>query len=211
MRRFTLFAVFLAISSDRATPLVVRYSPTLNQSFDHVPSNFGGGKSLDMTTPLLYSPSANGCEEGSKVFDKFPDGGALLLVRGECTFADKIIWAQSINASAVIVFDSEARPGTGTGWGVIMSSDVPHAAIRIPAVFVSFESGMALKELCLNPGAENDCFLTINSVGDALLSSQVRTSTWVWPLISPNARATLLYRSGSYNFSNYSHFPVPRS
>ncbi len=173
---------FFVFFSVRVKSLVLEVKSS-SKRFDHVPSSFGAQQMVDLRAPLVLLANSNsGC------FKSLPDtiypttfreneksdiSGALLLPRGKCNFSEKVLWAQSLNASAVIVHDNEPRGGS---WGIIMSSDVPHPEIRIPAVFISFESGKALQDACFTAddlvAPIGPCFVSFNSTGNVMLHSQ---------------------------------------
>ncbi|KAL3720246.1 hypothetical protein ACJRO7_005129 [Eucalyptus globulus] len=64
-----------------------------------------------------------------------------LIVRGNCSFQDKIVNAQTAGFRAVIVYDDRDREKVDLEYVIVDPKD-----ITIPAVFVSNETGQSLKE-----------------------------------------------------------------
>ncbi|KAK3410172.1 hypothetical protein EUGRSUZ_J02202 [Eucalyptus grandis] len=64
-----------------------------------------------------------------------------LIVRGNCSFQDKIVNAQTAGFRAVIVYDDRDREKVNLEYMIVDPKD-----ITIPAVFVSNETGQSLKE-----------------------------------------------------------------
>ena len=120
--------------------------------FDHVPANFGfdttpGGPSLNDISLHLAVP-LHGCTSGGGRSrpPRLGSGSVLLVSRGFCNFTEKILWAQSIRAAGVVVYDDQPRGDER--WGVIMTAEdaAQATSVTIPSVFVSYETGLALTQ-----------------------------------------------------------------
>jgi Zn-dependent M28 family amino/carboxypeptidase len=86
------------------------------------------------------SSSNAGCELGD--FAGFVPGRVALIQRGTCTFHDKALNAQTVGASAVVIFN-EGQPGrTDTLAGTLGTPD-----FHIPIIGISFASGQELHNL----------------------------------------------------------------
>ncbi|KAJ5470307.1 hypothetical protein N7530_007664 [Penicillium desertorum] len=94
------------------------------------------GDSIEATA-MTYSPSADVTAEMAVVSNlgcsasDYPSevaGGIALVKRGECTFGEKSVLAAAAKASAVIIYNNEAGPVSGTLGGVTNELG-PYAAI----------------------------------------------------------------------------------
>lgn len=174
-------SLFFALRETGAWGLVVHHvsGPYV---FDHVPASFGFSHALT-ERPVTIAQPDHGCpgvanqqpssyagasNASTKLLQPDHGGKVLIIQRGQCNFTEKILLAQAGNAAAVIVLDE--APREENRWGVIMSSEFAyhHDAIRIPSVFVSFETGEALRSL-LTDKAEPRCTVTVNETGNVLL------------------------------------------
>eukprot|EP00808_Paulinella_micropora_P016275 g10970.t1 len=102
----------------------------------------------------------SGCSEDN--FTGFPKGGIALIQRGSCFFIDKAKNAEKAGASGVIIFNqgnnnSDWRSGLYAcqpdtqdfAWNLLAANGTCGLVdgLRIPVVFVSFESGVKLSVL----------------------------------------------------------------
>ena len=69
-------------------------------------------------------------------------GKVLLVERGFCSFVAKVIHAQEAGASAVVVHNH----ASGGNTLVRMSQDNTNRAVRIPALFMGHDTGMAIRQ-----------------------------------------------------------------
>jgi len=90
--------------------------------------------------------SPNGCQPidptfGFKDNDANPTRKILLVDRGTCSFVRKVRMAQNAGAAAVIVMDNQYHHNKR----VFMSNDGSGDDIKIPSVFVDYDTGITLK------------------------------------------------------------------
>ena len=89
---------------------------------------------------LVRAQPFDGC---SSLLNADLSGTIVLIKRGSCVFRDKVAFAQHVNASAVIIMDNTHREH----WHIIMAADPGPEEIKIPSVFISFDSGQQLLKL----------------------------------------------------------------
>lgn len=134
-----IFAL-LCLLSGLADANVVLIGRNVSLSFEDVESTFapiikGSGECgvLYLAEPLdACTPLTNKVEEG-------PNSPFVLIIRGGCTFDDKVRHAQNAGFKAAIVYDDEDR-------GALVSMAGTPGGINIHAVFVSKASGEVLKK-----------------------------------------------------------------
>ncbi|OVA04065.1 zinc finger protein [Macleaya cordata] len=132
------------------TANVVVYGKNFTLAFDEIEANFapsvkssGAKGTLYIAEPLdACSPLRNKINQTEGSLAPF-----VLIIRGRCTFEDKVRRAQSAGFEAAIVYDDEDDDAL-----VAMAGS--SAGIKIHAVFVSKRSGEALKKYCGFPGIE---------------------------------------------------------
>lgn len=130
-------------------------------SFEDMEANFSPGVKANGICGKLYiaepldacSPLTNEVDPGGNYTSPF-----ALIIRGGCSFEDKVKKAQKAGFKAAIIYDNE-----NSGPLVAMAGN--SAGIKIPAVFVSKASGETLKvyagldmELWILPGYENSAW-----------------------------------------------------
>ena len=91
---------------------------------------------LDLS-PGLLSGSDSGCERAD--FARFPRGRIALIQRGECTLKSKVLRAQRAGASGVVIFNEGQIGRRG-----LIPGTLGEPGARIPAVFASYRTGVAL-------------------------------------------------------------------
>ncbi|KAK9066834.1 hypothetical protein SSX86_014157 [Deinandra increscens subsp. villosa] len=137
---FFFFFFFLCLMASRVIASVVLMGNNATLSFDDIEANFappvkGSGEcgTLFLAEPLdACAPLTNKLNEES-VNQPF-----VLIVRGVCSFEDKVRRAQAAGFKAAIIYNNDdsdlvAMAGTSTG-------------IKIHAVFVSKSSGLSLSK-----------------------------------------------------------------
>ncbi|KAK5832703.1 E3 ubiquitin-protein ligase RNF13 [Gossypium arboreum] len=163
---------------------VVLIGNNITLSFDDVEANFapaieGTGKCgiLYLANPLdACSDLSNKVEKGSNITSPF-----ALVIRGGCSFYDKVRRVQKAGFEAAIVYDND------DGFLVAMAGNA--AGIKIHAVFVSKASGEILKkytgspdiELWLSPTFENSAWsiMAISFISLLAISAVLATCFFV--------------------------------
>ncbi|XP_057993552.1 receptor homology region, transmembrane domain- and RING domain-containing protein 2 isoform X2 [Hevea brasiliensis] len=152
---FSLSACCLMTSAS-----VVLIGRNVTLSFDDVEANFAVKSSgecglLYLAEPLdACSDLTNEVEKASNITSPY-----VLIIRGRCSFEDKVRRAQKAGFKAAIVYDNEDD-------GILVSMAGTSTGIKIHAVFVSKSSGETLKkyaglrdmELWLIPSFENSAW-----------------------------------------------------
>ncbi|KAG9444188.1 hypothetical protein H6P81_015528 [Aristolochia fimbriata] len=149
-RLLVFICVFVFLMADEATANVVVIGKNVSLSFSDIEANFapsikGSGicgvlhlsEPLDACTPLTNKVGPVGDSNYSFV----------LIIRGACTFEDKVRRAQSAGFKAAIVYDNEDD-------GILVSMAGNGRGVKIPAVFVSKSSGETLKKYVGLPDVE---------------------------------------------------------
>ncbi|TYI29237.1 hypothetical protein ES332_A05G302500v1 [Gossypium tomentosum] len=163
---------------------VVLIGNNITLSFDDVEANFapaieGTGQCgiLYLANPLdACSDLSNKVEKGSNITSPF-----ALVIRGGCSFDDKVRRVQKAGFEAAIVYDND------DGFLVAMAGNA--AGIKIHAVFVSKASGEILKkytgspdiELWLSPTFENSAWsiMAISFISLLAISAVLATCFFV--------------------------------
>ncbi|XP_031476547.1 receptor homology region, transmembrane domain- and RING domain-containing protein 1 [Nymphaea colorata] len=156
-RLVTLFVLLLFLSRD-SVAFVILQGSSLSLSFEDVQARFaipvngfGICGTLHLAEPLdACSSLLNGLNVNISEGIKF-----ALIIRGSCTFEEKVKNAQDAGFRAAIVYDNKE---TGSLISMIGSAQ----GIQIHAVFVSKEAGETLKkfahgggcECCINPTSD---------------------------------------------------------
>ncbi|GMI90537.1 hypothetical protein like AT1G71980 [Hibiscus trionum] len=167
-----------------ASASVVLIGNNVTLSFDDVEANFappvkGSGKCgvLYLADPLdACSDLSNNVEKVSNITSPF-----ALVIRGGCSFDDKVRRVQKAGFEAAIVYDND------DGFLVAMAGNA--AGIKIHAVFVSKSSGEILKtytgstdiELWLTPSFENSAWsiMAISFISLLAMSAVLATCFFV--------------------------------
>ncbi|OAY23729.1 receptor homology region, transmembrane domain- and RING domain-containing protein 2 [Manihot esculenta] len=155
MKRIVVVVVvifFLSLSAccSMTSASVVLIGSNVTLSFDDVEANFapavkssGECGALNLAEPLdACSDLRNKVEKASNVSSPY-----LLIIRGGCSFDDKVRRAQEAGFKAAIVYDNEDD-------GLLVSMAGNSAGIRIHAVFISKSSGETLKKYAGLSGVE---------------------------------------------------------
>ncbi|KAK7391156.1 hypothetical protein VNO78_19567 [Psophocarpus tetragonolobus] len=168
-----------------AASKVVLIGNNITLSFDDIEANFaptvkGSGEYgvLYLAEPLdACTELTNNVEQLSNVSSPF-----ALVVRGGCSFEEKVRRAQKAGFKAVIVYDNEEG-------GVLVAMAGNSAGIRIHAVFVSKASGETLKkyaglinvEMWLIPTFENSAWsiMAISFISLLAMSAVLATCFFV--------------------------------
>ncbi|GAB4844812.1 Receptor y region, transmembrane domain- and RING domain-containing protein 2 [Ancistrocladus abbreviatus] len=151
-----LYSILATLAS--ATVILVTNNSTL--SFEDVAANFAPEvKASGISGRLCTAEPLDAC---STLMNKFKPGGSssapfALIIRGGCSFEDKVRRAQDARFKAVIVYDNEDGGGL-----VAMAGN--SAGIKTPAVFVSLASGEKLKKYA---GGDAEVWITPNLVNSA--------------------------------------------
>lgn len=160
MRRPRLVIWQLSLSASPFAAALVIDQPCCS-SVLHVPAAFGPDI-LSMEDPILSRQlvvvdPADACEE-LKTADL--RGKVALVRRGSCNFTDKIYRLQQSDAVAAVVYDNLDRER----WGTIMSGVEEWVSrIKIPSVFVSYASGMLLRNT--SASSPVDLLISLNGTG----------------------------------------------
>ncbi|CAA7405262.1 unnamed protein product [Spirodela intermedia] len=134
----TLVYLLLSLLAVRSTGTVVLIGKNVSLSFDDIEANFSPAIKSSGISGVLYvaepldacSPLTNNVEEATTSF--------ALIIRGGCTFDDKVMAAQKAGFKAAIVYDNE------DGGPLVAMAGSPEG-IRIHAIFISKASGEMLK------------------------------------------------------------------
>ncbi|XP_077241421.1 receptor homology region, transmembrane domain- and RING domain-containing protein 2-like [Tasmannia lanceolata] len=133
--------ILLCFLAGRVTATVVLIGNNISLSFDDIEANFAPGiKESGECGKLYLAEPIDACTPlTNKVVPSEGESSPfVLIIRGGCTFDDKVRRAQSAGFKAAIVFDNEDT-------GVLVAMAGNPAGIKIPAVFVSKASGKVLK------------------------------------------------------------------
>lgn len=175
----------LSIISSSAFANVVLIANNVTLSFDDIEANFspsvkGSGKcgTLYMAKPL------DACSPLKNVTSSVKDGSKspfVLIIRGGCSFEDKVRRAQTAGFKAAIVYDNEDSD--------LVAMAGNSAGIKIHAVFVSKASGQVLVkyadvrdvELWIIPSFENSAWsiMAISFISLLAMSAVLATCFFV--------------------------------
>ncbi|KAJ8615463.1 hypothetical protein MRB53_034835 [Persea americana] len=181
---FLYILLVLSLLGGMATANVLLLGSNVSLSFDDVEANFAPSIKASGECGILYL--AEPLDACSSLLNKvIPGQGAsspfVLIIRGGCTFNDKVRSAQIAGFKAVIVFDDED--------GALVAMSGNPAGIKIPAVFVSRTSGEMLRkyagltdvELWIIPTFENSAWsiMAISFISLLAMSSVLATCFFV--------------------------------
>lgn len=145
-----LFISFVSLTGSGATGSVVLIGNNRTLSFEEIEANFApSAKSSGKCGMLYVAEPLDACAtltnkiEPTNNFTKEP---FVLIIRGGCSFEDKVRKAQAAGFKAAIIYDNAygdiiAMAGTSTG-------------VKILAVFISKASGEALTKYAGDPDME---------------------------------------------------------
>ncbi|KAI3460663.1 hypothetical protein Pfo_017326 [Paulownia fortunei] len=187
MLNFWVFfcCLFCLMGAFTASGYVVLIGNNVTLSFEDIEANFapsvkGSGKcgALNVAEPLdACSPLTNKIVSNAND-TRYP---FVLIIRGGCSFEDKVRRAQAAGYKAAIVYDNE------NGDLVAMAGN--SAGIKINAVFVSKASGETLAKyagaadmkLCIAPGFENSAWsiMAISFISLLAMSAVLATCFFV--------------------------------
>ncbi|CAH8359291.1 unnamed protein product [Eruca vesicaria subsp. sativa] len=140
---FLLFFHVITLSSLSSAKLILIRN-NITRSFDDIEANFAPSvkaageigllyvaEPLDACSNLTNKPEEQSLNDTSSPF--------VLIVRGGCSFEDKVRKAQKAGFKAAIIHDNEDR-------GILIAMAGNSGGIKIHAVFVTKETGDVLKE-----------------------------------------------------------------
>ncbi|KAJ6817207.1 receptor homology region, transmembrane domain- and RING domain-containing protein 2-like [Iris pallida] len=143
---FFICALLCCLLVGLANGNVVLLGRNVSIAFDDVDANFTPTIKVSGESGILYlaepldacTPLANAVVEGSKYH-------FALIIRGRCSFEDKVRSAQNAGYRAAIIYDNEDEGALVTNFGDGPVAGIPEG-IKIHAVFISKASGRVLKE-----------------------------------------------------------------
>ncbi|XP_047080987.1 receptor homology region, transmembrane domain- and RING domain-containing protein 1-like [Lolium rigidum] len=165
------------------TANVVLMGNNLTFSFDDVEANFAPGVKGSGVNGIVYTAEPlNACGALTNKAVKGPPSPFALIIRGGCTFDEKVKNAQDAGFKAAIVYDNENS-------GVLVSMAGSSSGIQIYAVFISKVSGEVLKkfsgstdvEVWIIPTFENSAWsiLAISFISLLAMSAVLATCFFV--------------------------------
>lgn len=168
-----------------AASKVVLIGNNITLSFDDIEANFAPTIKGSGEYGVLYlAEPLDACTELTNKVEQLPNTSSpfALVVRGGCSFEEKVRRAQMAGFKAVIVYDNEDG-------GVLVAMAGNSAGIRIHAVFVSKASGEILKkyagltnvEIWLIPTFENSAWsiMAISFISLLAMSAVLATCFFV--------------------------------
>ncbi|KAI7739413.1 hypothetical protein M8C21_010756 [Ambrosia artemisiifolia] len=178
-----IFCCFLLFLSSGVIAKVVLMGNNITLSFDDIEANFAAPvKGTGECGTLYQAEPLDACEPlTNELIEESVNPPFVLIVRGGCSFEDKVRRAQSAGFKAAIVYNNDdsdlvAMAGTATG-------------IVIHAVFVSKSSGLKLSkyagitsmELWILPGYENSAWsiMAISFISLLAMSAVLATCFFV--------------------------------
>ncbi|XP_027364111.1 receptor homology region, transmembrane domain- and RING domain-containing protein 2-like [Abrus precatorius] len=180
-----LFFFSLVALSVMASAKVVLIGNNITLSFDDIEANFAPTVKGSGEYGVLYlAEPLDACTELTNNVEHLPNVSSTfaLVVRGGCSFEEKVRRAQKAGFKAVIVYDNEDG-------GVLVAMAGNSAGIRIHAVFVSKASGEILKkyagltdvEIWLIPTFENSAWsiMAISFISLLAMSAVLATCFFV--------------------------------
>ncbi|TKY51515.1 Receptor-likey region, transmembrane domain- and RING domain-containing protein 2 [Spatholobus suberectus] len=168
-----------------AASKVVLIGNNITLSFDDIEANFAPTVKGSGEYGVLYlAEPLDACTELTNKIEQLPNVSSpfALVVRGGCSFEEKVRRAQMAGFKAVIVYDNEDG-------GVLVAMAGDSAGIKIHAVFVSKASGEILKkyagltkvEIWLIPTFENSAWsiMAISFISLLAMSAVLATCFFV--------------------------------
>ncbi|CAK7323541.1 unnamed protein product [Dovyalis caffra] len=154
------------------------------KAFDDIEANFAPGIKGSGECGVLYlAEPIDACSDLTNKAEKRSNGSSpfALIIRGGCSFEDKVRSAQKAGFKAAIVYDNEE--------GVLVAMAGNSAGVKIHAVFVSKKSGETLKkyagltefELWIIPSFENSAWsiMAISFISLLAMSAVLATCFFV--------------------------------
>ncbi|KAM3375278.1 receptor y region, transmembrane domain and RING domain-containing protein 2 [Capsicum galapagoense] len=157
-----LLISFVSLMGSGAVGSVILMGKNTTLSFDDIEANFAPSpKSADKCGTLYVAAPEDACSTLTnkiELTNNFTKEPFVLIIRGGCSFEDKVRKAQAAGFKAVIIYDN--------AYGDIIAMAGTSAGVRIPAVFVSKTSGEALAkyagdtdmEVWIIPSLENSAW-----------------------------------------------------
>lgn len=182
---FHRFLLLLPLMIHVAFGNVVLMGNNVTVSYDDIEANFAPGvKGSGECGTLFLAEPLDACSSVTSTVK--PVKGCnlpfLLIVRGGCSFEDKVRRAQNAGFKAAIVYDNEDD-------GILVAMAGNSAGIKIHAVFISKASGEALKmyagradmELWIIPSFENSAWsiMAISFISLLAMSAVLATCFFV--------------------------------
>lgn len=184
--RILLCSLYLLMMVTLSSATVALMGPNVTLTFDDIESTFAAAvmtsgicgklyiaEPIDACSPLMNKVEV---EHGENCTSPF-----ALIIRGGCSFENKVRKAQRAGFEAVIVYDSEAG-------GALVAMAGNSAGIKIPAVFVSNAAGETLKiyagldmELWIIPSYESSAWsiMAISFISLLAMSAVLATCFFV--------------------------------
>uniref|UniRef100_A0ACD5Z6C1 Uncharacterized protein n=1 Tax=Avena sativa TaxID=4498 RepID=A0ACD5Z6C1_AVESA len=139
-RGAVLFLAVVCLMAQIGTANVVLMGNNLTLSFDDVEANFAPGVKGSGINGIIYTAEPlNACGPLTTKAVKGTPSPFALIIRGGCTFDEKVKNAQDAGFKAAIVYDNENS-------GVLVSMAGSSSGIHIYAVFISKVSGEVMKK-----------------------------------------------------------------
>uniref|UniRef100_A0A0D3FE94 RING-type domain-containing protein n=1 Tax=Oryza barthii TaxID=65489 RepID=A0A0D3FE94_9ORYZ len=162
---------------------VVLMGTNLTLSFDDVEASFAPGVKGSGFEGVVYTAEPlDACSPLTSKAEKGPPSPFALIIRGGCTFDEKVKNAQDAGFKAAIVYDNENS-------GVLISMAGSSGGIHIYAVFISKASGEVLKkfsghtdvEVWILPAFENSAWsiMAISFISLLAMSAVLATCFFV--------------------------------
>ncbi|XP_043713355.1 receptor homology region, transmembrane domain- and RING domain-containing protein 2-like [Telopea speciosissima] len=147
---FSLLYIILSLLVTTATAKVVLIGNNVTLSFDDQEANFAPTvKESGEFGSLYVAEPLNACLPLTNKVDKGKGANAsfVLIIRGGCTFEEKVRIAQNAGFKAAVIYNNEDSGG-------LIAMEGSSAGIKIHAVFISKASGEALKKYAGLPNME---------------------------------------------------------
>ncbi|CAM8877603.1 unnamed protein product [Rhodiola kirilowii] len=168
-----------------ASANVVLMGTNITLSFDDIEANFAPSVKASGETGVLYlARPVDACSQLIDTADMYANTTSpfVLIIRGGCSFEDKVRRAQTAGFKAAIIYDDEDG-------GILVAMAGNSAGIKIHAVFVAKSSGEVLKkyagrtdmELWIIPSFENSAWsiMAISFISLLAMSAVLATCFFV--------------------------------
>ncbi|CAL5024551.1 unnamed protein product [Urochloa decumbens] len=178
--RFLFLCVMACLMAHLGAANVVLMGNNLTLSFDDIEASFAPGVKASGVNGIIYTAQPlNACSPLTIKAVEGPPSPFALIIRGGCTFDEKVKNAQAAGFKAAIVYDNENS-------GVLVSMAGSSSGIHIYAVFVSKASGEVLKkfsghtdvEVWILPTFENSAWSIMAISFISLLAMSAVLATW---------------------------------
>jgi len=134
--RLSVSSIHLSIIPD---PI---YEVLINNEIYGQLSFFGPRLNQPIAAPVVISDPADGCSLTNKYFHNPYEGNIVIMKRGNCLFADKVLNAQIKKAIAVIIYNTDNDEVFVMG--TIQDAEQYKDTIKIPAMMVTRTAGQNL-------------------------------------------------------------------